>query len=289
MSTSYLTSIDRRFRAFTLVECLVIVVTLAFLGSVLVVGVARTHTPSESIQCRNSLRQLAQAWRQYSEDNKDLLLTCQTIIPPPAVMAVRTNWMEGNLDFSSSPGNWDPYVYVYTSPMFRYCGKDPLVFRCPADKSMVMAADDSRQPRIRSRSMNSAFSRGDWLANFNTSQTVWRIYRTFSNIVRPANTFVFIDEHPDSINDSVFSSACTGNQATDPPTASWIIDFPANYHNGGCGMSFADGHCEIHKWVGSKIARAPITYTGNINLNIHSGDSWLDMHWLAENTTIRNQ
>ena len=27
-----------------------------------------------------------------------------------------------------------------------------------------------------------------------------------------------------------------------------IIDFPASYHGGAAGFSFADGHSEIHKW-----------------------------------------
>ena len=105
--------------------------------------------------------------------------------------------------------------------------------------------------------------------------------------MRPAHTFVFIDEHPDGLNDAGFASACTGNQPADPPAASAIIDFPANFHNGGCGISFADGHCEIHKWLGSKIGKAFITFTGNISLNIPAGDSSMDMHWLADNTTVR--
>jgi prepilin-type processing-associated H-X9-DG protein len=28
-----------------------------------------------------------------------------------------------------------------------------------------------------------------------------------------------------------------------------VVDFPANYHGGGCGLAFADGHAEIHKWI----------------------------------------
>ncbi len=55
-----------------------------------------------------------------------------------------------------------------------------------------------------------------------------------------------------------------------------------------CGFSFADGHAEIHRWTGLKVGRAPITSTGNIILNVPAGDSWVDMHWLAENTTVRN-
>jgi len=31
--------------------------------------------------------------------------------------------------------------------------------------------------------------------------------------------------------------------------ASVIVDWPANYHGGSSGISFADGHAEMHKWV----------------------------------------
>ena len=27
------------------------------------------------------------------------------------------------------------------------------------------------------------------------------------------------------------------------------VNWPANYHNGAGGLSFADGHSEIHKWT----------------------------------------
>ena len=100
-------------------------------------------------------------------------------------------------------------------------------------------------------------------------------------------TFVFVDEHPDGINDAAFAVACTGNQPEDPPGASQIIDMPANFHNGACGFSFSDGHSEIHKWRG-RLRTAPITYTVQSGfLNQPAGDSWPDGHWMAEMSTVR--
>jgi prepilin-type processing-associated H-X9-DG protein len=52
---------------------------------------------------------------------------------------------------------------------------------------------------------------------------------------------VFVDEHPDSINDGWLMT-----NVTDPNQ--WE-DLPASYHNGACGFSFADGHAEIHRWL----------------------------------------
>jgi len=279
------------FYAFTLIELLAVLAVLTLLGSMLATGLARTRPYSASAQCLNSLRQLTQAWRQYSEDHNELLLTYGA---PSATWTQfgRTNWVQGNLSFYNNPGNWDPHIYIYTSPMFRYTGRDPLVFRCPADQSTIATADGSRKPRVRSRSMSQAFGVGEWLDSSGGTSPLaknWRVYRQLTDIVLPAKTFVFSDEHPDSMNDGTLASTCTGNQPSDPPTASYIIDYPANYHDGGCGLSFSDGHCEIHKWIGSRIRNAPITYDNNIILRVPADDSWVDMHWLAENTTVRTR
>lgn len=67
-------------------------------------------------------------------------------------------------------------------------------------------------------------------------------YRRASDLVRPgpANTWVFIDEHEDSINDGYF--VC---DVTQPYK---MVDVPGAYHNNACGIALADGHAEIIKW-----------------------------------------
>ena len=71
-------------------------------------------------------------------------------------------------------------------------------------------------------------------------------------------------------------------------SAARIIDFPANYHGGSCGFSFADGHVVIHKWVGSKIKHAPLYYgSRSLQLNVPAEDSWVDVKWMAKNTTVK--
>ena len=64
-----------------------------------------------------------------------------------------------------------------------------------------------------------------------------------------ANAWVFVEEHPDSIND-----ACMGmdmpnymdrvNRVTVTASSVWI-DFPSSFHNAAAGFIFADGHA---KW-----------------------------------------
>ncbi len=55
----------------------------------------------------------------------------------------------------------------------------------------------------------------------------------------PASVYLFLDEHPDSINDGIFFLD-PGHFAT---SEQWR-DLPASYHNNGAGLSFADGHTE---------------------------------------------
>jgi len=93
--------------------------------------------------------------------------------------------------------------------------------------------------------------------------------------------FVFVDEHPDGINAGGFA-----NMMVENPGNARIIDFPASYHNGACGISFSDGHTEIRKWRDSR-TQAPVHYDNTLQLNVASPNNQ-DMIWLAERTTRLN-
>jgi prepilin-type processing-associated H-X9-DG protein len=55
----------------------------------------------------------------------------------------------------------------------------------------------------------------------------------------PSGTWVIMDENPLTINDGSLVVSM----------AQIVVDFPANFHGGGAGLAFADGHSEIHKWM----------------------------------------
>ena len=123
---------------------------------------------------------------------------------------------------------------------------------------------------------------GGWLApsSYNENQTKYRTFQKLSDIVSPAMTYVLLDEHPDSINAGGFA-----NMMVESDAGIRIIDFPASYHNGAGGISFADGHAEIKKWVDPRTRPKP-TYTGTMALNVASPNN-KDMKWLADRTTVR--
>ena len=98
-------------------------------------------------------------------------------------------------------------------------------------------------------------------------------------------SWVFVDEHPDSINDAAFANACTGAE-TPNGTGGQIIDMPSSTHNGACGFSFADGHSEVHRWVGSTI-KPPTKYmSGGVALNVPAKNSQPDVYWMQDNSTV---
>ncbi|HWH68762.1 MAG TPA: hypothetical protein VNT26_05220, partial [Candidatus Sulfotelmatobacter sp.] len=227
-------------------------------------------------QCQNNLRQLTMAWQAWASDNNDLLLTCKEGVTrsgstnPP----YRVNWVTGWEDFSpANPSSWDPNQDLVKSPLWPYIGQKAALFKCPSDLSSVTVAGVSK-PRVRSLSMSHVFSRGEWLPNDS-----WRTYEKGDEIRLPAHTFVFLEEHPASINDGAFFNACTGNEPGAPHGSPVIIDLPAAFHIGGCGFAFADGHTEIHRWQGASL-RA-------FSLPIRFEDDWPDMQWLTSNTTVR--
>ena len=91
--------------------------------------------------------------------------------------------------------------------------------------------------------------------------------------------FVFLDEHPDSINDGWFVFCTSG----DPSERSYWSDLPASYHNGAGGFAFADGHSEIRKWVGSRTVPA-LKPGRELSLNVASPNNQ-DVKWLMDRTT----
>jgi prepilin-type processing-associated H-X9-DG protein len=67
--------------------------------------------------------------------------------------------------------------------------------------------------------------------------------------------------------------------------AAMIIDFPASYHNGACGVAFGDGHAEIHKWIDAR-TKPPATYSwpGTLVLGVASPNN-PDVDWMQARTS----
>jgi prepilin-type processing-associated H-X9-DG protein len=117
--------------------------------------------------------------------------------------------------------------------------------------------------------------------SYTDPQSDWLTYGKSSQITRPgpSDLWVLMDEHPNSINDAALAVECGLTGAADR-----MIDFPASFHNGACGIAFADGHSEIHKWLDGRTKQA---VTGNpLQLNVPQGNNY-DIEYLQRHTSAK--
>jgi prepilin-type N-terminal cleavage/methylation domain-containing protein/prepilin-type processing-associated H-X9-DG protein len=273
-------------RGFTLIELLVVIAIIAILAAMLLPALGKAKLRAHGVYCMNNGKQLSVAWKLYADDDNDRLLAAQNNVPGFG----RTNWLKGNVDFLATitSSHYDVNTDIKTSPMWPYTGRNASIFKCPADMSMIQVGTQ-RLPRVRSISMSQAFGTGEWLdgAGSGGSPGPFQVFTKGAHIVSPSKTFLFVDEHPDSINDAAFAVQCKGAQPNEAVGSERIIDFPAGYHAGAAGFAFADGHSEIHKWRGGRI-KPRTTYDGNLQLNVSANpDSGVDVRWMAENTTYK--
>jgi len=123
------------------------------------------------------------------------------------------------------------------------------VYRCPADRSTVKVGGRVL-PRTRSISMNGCMNGASWHTDI--IEKTWWTYRKASQIASPSMQFVFIDEREETVDDGYFLVL------VDQTDNSWG-NLPAIYHNGAGGLSFADGHAEVKKWLDPQTLRPGTT------------------------------
>jgi len=273
----------RQSAGFTLIELLVVIAIIAILASMLLPALAKAKTKAHGIKCMSNLKQLQYVWHFYADDNNDKVTSSGYTSPVEP-----TAWVDGWLDFN--PGNRDnTNTMALRDPKrskFATYLQAIEVYMCPADRSVVKIGGQTC-PRVRSMSMSQAYGGpGDWLdpAGFgaNVTSKKYRVYYKTGDITDPgpAKCYCLLDEHPDSMNAGGYA-----NMMVENPAQARIIDFPASFHNGAAGLSFADGHAEIRKWVDPR-TKPSVRYNNNLQLNVSSPNNQ-DMIWLAERTSSR--
>ena len=238
-------------RGFTLIELLVVIAIIAILAALLLPALTRAKLKAQGVQCMNNTRQLAIAWRMYTEDNNDKLLYASANVGSLGSYDSSWDftWCTGKMDFSPGrPSNWDPTVDIHRSPMWPYCGKNAGIFKCPADRSYVTVSG-VRKPRIRSVAMN-AFIGGFGGKPISTGEMdKYLLYLKYGQLNRPGpdRISLFIDQREDAINWGNYIQGMWGYSPTAPSAYAWL-DIPGSYHGNACGIAYCDGHSEIKKW-----------------------------------------
>jgi prepilin-type N-terminal cleavage/methylation domain-containing protein/prepilin-type processing-associated H-X9-DG protein len=245
--------------AFTLVELLVVVAVLALVALLQMGAASDTREVGRGTVCQNNLRRMMLAWQMYASENDGRLVGNLDGGGVQPLSNSNRTWVLGWLDVSggSPPGaNTNTELLTVYSPLAPYMGRVAGVFKCPADKSLSLGTRG--QPRVRSISMNGYM--GERNGPYTTG---YRLFKRMSEIVSPSpvRAFVFIDEREDSINDGCLQIDMTGFDPLNPMMYQ-IVDVPAEWHNRGVNLSFADGHAETWHWRDPRTM--PAHHRGNL-------------------------
>ena len=215
-------------RAFTIVELLAVIATIAILAALLLPILAKAKIKAQATNCSSNLRQLGLAWIMYSGDNNGRLVESYPVTNLYA-------WVQGDMRIAAEATN---AALIRQGKLYNY-ERNAAIYHCPADKGVVI--DGQTIPTVRSYSMNSFMGGRDLKLGpipASAEKYVW-FYAKDSDIPQPSERWVLLDEDERSINDGFF--------VTDPTAKVWI-DFPAlsaHRHSYRFGLNFADGHSYI--------------------------------------------
>ena len=216
-----------RVQGFTLIELLIVIATLAILASLLLPVLDKAKARAQRTRCQNNLKQLNFAWMMYYQDSNGHLVESYGSSNP-------YSWVLGSMKNINEAADPD---FLRQGKLYSY-NRDVSLYHCPTDPGAVVSG--KKVATVRSYSMNgfmgyrnpsvgpAVMSSSDYITCFPND----------SDLKRPSELWVFVDEDERSIDDGFFVIDPSGKQWYDYPTDS------ARRHVYTYCLSFGDGHTD---------------------------------------------
>ena len=277
---------------FTLIELLVVIAIIAILAAILLPVLNAAKQRALSANCMNNKKELQIACAMYVADNNDSL----PFNPDQSVTnAGAPPWVAGIMDWSTGSDNTNTSYLVNStfSGLAAYTSTQPLVYHCPSDMYLKPGIQTGIgwPYRVRSVSMDAAVGGGPTSGPGSKPATSLvgeyypngMFYASKNSQLRnpgPSESWVYTDENPDSIDDGILYISPLFSTG-----AGQFTELPSCLHMNADGISFADGHAEIHKWRDGRTCH-------QVDYQWSSGSSFLtmlpvpnvDLAWMAQHT-----
>lgn len=278
---------------FTLIELLVVIAIIAILAAILLPVLSAAKSRALQTEDLSNKKQLIMAWLMYASDNNDVLVLNAD---ESAAINGTPSWLPQScyMDWKINPDDTN-VVLLQTNQLGSYCAQQYSLYVSPGDVYLsavqnLVGMGSQFHHRARSVSMDAAVGGpssasftgtgakpASSLGNFSPFYVATTMNGFGAGNLSPSMSWVFINEHPDSIDDGIlYIDPAHGGQSG----TGQFTEVPASYLANGCGISFADGHAEIHIWRGS-VANLPVQYTVLHNINVVNDP---DLAWLAQHT-----
>jgi prepilin-type N-terminal cleavage/methylation domain-containing protein/prepilin-type processing-associated H-X9-DG protein len=237
-------------RAFTLLELLVVAAIIGILAGMLLPSFQGAKRAGLEAQDINNEKQLMSAWAMYASEFNDYMVPNS-----PIGASFYTAWVDSvsgieNWGYSQPPSIGNTNIAVLKNALLApYLSGQIGVYKCPADN-----LPSANGPRLRSVSMNGQMGAvGQTLQEPpGNNDSPGLLFSRIADLTRPVPSLaiVFLDESMATLQDGYLQIDTHGDKGYFP-------DIPANYHAGGCGMGYADGHSEVHKWKTAPMLSVP--------------------------------